>query len=336
MIYLNNAATTWPKPEVVYTTVDKCFRDMDSPMRNAAEGVLHGNLMSESREIVAPFFGISDPARLILTPGCTYALNLAILGIDWKSGDVAIMSGLEHHAVSRPIRKLATERGVVFEVAPYQPGQPIDLGFIEETLKRGRVKLVTCTMASNVTGDVFPIKDVIDLAHKYETICLVDAAQASGVLDINVGELGVDMLSFAGHKGLFSPPGIGGLYVAPGLDLRTLAEGGTGGDSGQHGMSHVVPSAYEVGTHNLPAIAGLAAGVRWIQETGIDRIREHERNLVEQFLDGVRNLPGVKIYGTDDLDYRTGSVSLTMEGTTPKELASWLAEKHQKIGRAHV
>lgn len=334
MIYLNNAATSWPKPEVVYTTVDKCFREMDSPMRNAAEGVLHSDLMTESRKVIAPFFGIRDPARLILTPGCTYALNLAILGVDWKSGDMAIMSGLEHHAVSRPIRKLAIERGVRFEVAPYEPGHPIDLDFVEQVLRRNRVRLVACTMASNVTGDIFPVEDVVELAHRYHALCLVDAAQASGILDVNVERIGADLLAFAGHKGLFGAPGLGGLYVAPGIDLRTLAEGGTGGDSGEHDMSHKVPSAYEVGTHNLPAIAGLSAGVEWIKETGLDQIRAHERKLAGRFIEGVSEIPGVKVYGTTDLDQRTGVVSLTMDGITPKELAAWLAQEHQITTRA--
>lgn len=334
MIYLNNAATTWPKPEVVYRTVDKCFREMDSPMRSAAEDVVHDDLMKKSREVVAPFFGISDPTRLVLTPGCTYALNLAILGIDWKSGEVAIMSGLEHHAVSRPIRKAAIERGIKFEVAPYKPDCPIDLEFVEGKLRRGRVRLVACTMASNVSGDILPVKEVIDLAHRYNALCLVDAAQAAGILDIDVERLGVDMLAFAGHKGLFSPPGIGGLYVAPSVDLRTLAEGGTGGDSGKHGLSHKLPSSYEVGTHNLPAIAGLAAGIRWLQETTLEEIRSKERKLVVQFIEGVSEIPGVTVYGTRDVEQRTGVVSITMEGTTPKELAGWLAEKHNITTRA--
>ena len=334
MIYLNNAATTWPKPEDVYTTVDKTFREMDSPMRSAAENVLHDDSMSECRQVIAPFFGITNPKRLIFTPGCTYALNLAILGIDWEPGDVAIMSGLEHHAVSRPIRKLGAERGVKFKTAPYKPGRPIDLEFVEQALQGGRVKLVACTMASNVTGDIFPVKEVIELAHRYDAVCLIDAAQAAGVLDIDVETLGADMMAFAGHKGLFGPPSMGGLYVAPGIDLRTLAEGGTGGDSGKHDMSHTVPSAYEVGTHNLPAIAGLAAGVKWIQKTGLRRIRSHERKLAGQFIAGVSEIPGIKIFGTRDLDRRTGVVSITMEGAPPKELAAFLAEKHSVTTRA--
>ena len=334
MIYLNNAATTWPKPEVVYQTVDEHFRHMDSPMRSAVEDLAEGNSMTQFREVIARFFGIVDPSRLVLTPGCTYALNLAILGIDWKSGNVAIMSGLEHHAVSRPIRKTAIEHHIKFEVAPYEPDNPIDLDFVERVLRRGGVRLVACTMASNVSGDILPVKEVIELAHRYHALCLIDAAQSAGLLEINVEELGADMLAFAGHKGLCGPPGIGGLYVAPHVDLRTLAEGGTGGDSGEHGLSHKLPSGYEVGTHNLPAIAGLAAGIEWVEATGLDKIRAHERKLAGRFIEGVEKIPGVKVYGTRDLDARTGVVSLTMDGITPKELARWLAEEHQITTRA--
>lgn len=334
MIYLNNAATSWPKPESVYQTVDRCFRQMDSPSRSAAQGVLHGDLMTDAREVIAPFFGIHDPKNLVLTPGCTYALNLAILGIDWKRGDIAVMSGLEHHAVSRPIRKVAAEHGVRFLVAPYSPERPIDLDFVEQKLRSGKVKLVACTMASNVTGDIFPAKEVVDLVHRYDSVCLLDAAQGAGVFDIDVDHLNVDLLAFAGHKGLYGPPGIGGLYVRSGVDLRTLAEGGTGGDSGEHGLSHKLPSSYEVGTHNLPAIAGLAAGVEWIQETGLEKIRCHERGLAEQFIDGLKEVPGVTVYGSTDVNQRTGVVSITMEGIPPKELAGWLAKQHQVTTRA--
>ncbi len=334
MVYLNNAATTWPKPESVYETVHNCFHSMESPMRTAAEGVLCPRLMQQCRESIAPFFGIGDPSRLILSPGCTYALNLAILGLPWKSGELAVMSGLEHHAVSRPIRKTARDRGIRFEIAPYKPGSPIDLEFVEKILRTRRVRLVACAMASNVTGDIFPVKEVAELAHRYGAIILVDAAQSAGLLPIDVEELGADLLAFAGHKGLFGPPGVGGLYVGPQIELRTLAEGGTGADSGKHGMSRKMPSTYEVGTHNLPAIAGLAAGVKWIQETGMKRIRAHEQELAGHFLKGLAELPGITVYGTPDPQMRTGVVSITMEGMAPKELAAWLAETHHVTTRA--
>jgi cysteine desulfurase family protein len=334
-MYFNNAATTWPKPEVVYQTTDQCFRTLNSPERTMSdEGARSSEMMSVCREEIASFFGIRDPRRLVFTPSATYSLNLAIHGLEWHEGDVAIMSGLEHHAVSRPIRKAAYRHRAKFEVAPYTPETPIDLDFVEDKLKVGNVKLVACTMASNVTGDILPAIELGDLAERYGAIYLVDAAQSAGVLPVNVDDLKADMLGFAGHKGLFGPPGIGGLFVRKGIQLNTIAEGGTGKDSGKHEMSGRYPSNYEVGTHNLLAIVGMAAGIRWLRERGIDSLREHEQTLTARFAQGVRELPGVTVYGNTDPERRTAVVSFTMEGTTPERIARWLAEEHNVSTRA--
>lgn len=334
-MYFNNAATTWPKPEVVYETTDQCFRTLNSPERTMSdEGARSSHMMSTCREEIASFFGIRDPKRLVFTPSATYSLNMAIHGLEWHEGDVAIMSGLEHHAVSRPIRKAAYRHRAKFEVVPYTPETPIDLDFVEDKLKVGNVKLVACTMASNVTGDILPAIELGDLAERYGAIYLVDAAQSAGVLPVNVDDLKADMLGFAGHKGLFGPPGIGGLFVRKGIQLNTIAEGGTGKDSGKHEMSGRYPSNYEVGTHNLLAIVGMAAGIRWLGETGIDSLREHEQTLTARFAQGVRELPGVTVYGNTDPERRTAVVSFTMEGTTPERIARWLAEEHNVSTRA--
>lgn len=334
-MYFNNAATTWPKPEIVYQTVDDCFRRLNSPERTTSdEGARNTAMMSTCRAEMAEFFGIKDPQRLIFTPSATYALNLAIHGLNWRSGDVVVMSGLEHHAVSRPIRKIARERGVQFEIAPYSPDEPIDLNRVEDWLKTGRVKMVACTMASNVTGDILPAREIGELADRYGALYLVDAAQAAGVIPVDVEQLRADMLGFAGHKGLFGPPGVGGLFVRKGIELQTLAEGGTGKDSGKHEMSGRYPSNYEVGTHNLLSIVGMTAGARWIRQSGMESLRRHEQKLTERFIAGVCGLPGVTVYGNPDAARRTAVVSLTMEGATPEAIAQWLAEKHNVSTRA--
>ncbi len=338
--YLNNAATTWPKPEPVYDATDAALRGFGTPGRSAtpgAEGLgagLGGDDFASARAAVARFLNAPDPEHLVLLPGCTYALNLAILGLPWEADDVAIMSGIEHHAVSRPIRKLARERGIRFEVSPYQVGTPVDVGFIERTLQQGGVRLVCCTMASNVTGDLTPIDEVVALAHKYDALVLVDAAQAAGVLPIDIEALGPDFMGFAGHKGLFGPTGVGGLWVRPGLRLNTLAEGGTGGDSGRHELTGSFPSTFEVGTHNLPAIIGLAAGVRWLEQTGIETVRRHECELTGRLIDGLSSVPGVTVYGTREPDRRTSAVSMTKEGWAPKALADRMASETGTICRA--
>lgn len=334
-MYFNNAATTWPKPEVVYEAVDHGFRSLNSPERTTSdEGERCAELMASCRDEVARFFGINSSRRLIFTSSATYALNLAILGLDWREGDVVVMSGLEHHAVSRPIRKVARDHGVTFSAAPYSPDNPIDLDFVEDQLKRGAVKLVACTMASNVTGDILPAIELGELADRYGALYLVDAAQSAGVLPVDVEALHADMLAFAGHKGLFGPPGGGGLFVRKGIQLETLAEGGTGKDSGKHEMSGRYPSNYEVGTHNLLAIIGMTAGIGWINETGRDALRRHEQTLTQRFLDGLKRLQNVTVYGSPDVERRTAVVSLTMEGVTPENIARWLAEEHRVSSRA--
>lgn len=335
MLYFNNGATTWPKPEIVYETADECFRSLSSPDRSAVRAGSNGkSQMQQCREDIAEFFNITDSSRLVLVPSCTYALNLAILGLDWQPGDIAMMSGLEHHAVSRPIRKLARERGTQFEVMPYTQQQPIDLNFAEEQLKTGRVKLVACTMASNVTGDICPVDELCHLAKRYGAYALVDCAQTAGVLPIDVEQLGCDFLAFAGHKGLYGPPGVGGLFVREGIKLNTLAEGGTGKDSGKHALSGSFPSTFEVGSHNLPAIAALAAGVRWIKQIGVDAVRRHELALMRQLTAGLSKIDGLTIYGNPKIERRTAVASITLADIAPQEAATWLIEKHDIATRA--
>ncbi len=335
MRYFNNGATTWPKPEIVYETVDECFRNLNSPERTAsATRERCASLMQQSRQEIAEFFNIPDPGRLVLLPSCTYALNLAILGLEWRPGETAIMSGLEHHAVSRTIRKVARERGVNFEVMPYTRHKPVDLQFLEDKLKAGGVRLVACTMASNITGDIVPIHEVCRLARLYGAHCLVDAAQTAGVLPVDVEDLGCDFMAFAGHKGLYGPPGIGGVFVREGIQLRTLAEGGTGKDSGKHELSGSFPSTFEVGTHNLPAIAGLAAGVRWIKQIGVDAVHRHELGLMRQLQAGLERIDGIHVHGNPDVERRTAVASVTFDDIAPQDAAAWLADKHDITTRA--
>ena len=334
-MYFNNAATTWPKPEIVYETVDECFRNLNSPDRtHSAEGVQSSATMQTCRSEVADFFGIENETRLVFLPSCTYALNLAILGQEWNHGDVIIMSGLEHHAVSRPIRKLARERGIKFKVSPYSQNQPLDVDWIDAELKAGKVKLVACTMAANVTGDIMPSRKLGELCREYETRYLVDAAQSAGILPVDVEDLNADFLTFAGHKGLFGPPGIGGLFVRDGIELETLAEGGTGKDSGKHAMSGSFPSNFEVGTHNLLGITGLCAGVRWVKQAGLDSIREHEHSLLSRFTEKISSIPGIRLYGNEDLQQRTSVCSFVINGVSPQRIAAWLAENHGVATRA--
>lgn len=335
VIYLNNAATTWPKPECVYQATDQAMREFGSPKRNSS-GMSEDtpDLMEASRASIARLIGAPDPKRLIFQPGCTYALNLAIQGREWKPGECIVTSSLEHHAVSRPVRKLAAERGVEFVAVPYQPGAPFDLASYEQTLKDKNVKLVACMMASNVTGELLPSADIVRLAHEHGALCLLDGAQAVGIKPIDVMDLGCDMLAIAGHKGLFGPTGCGALWVADYVLLNTLAEGGTGGDSGKHGLPGHVPADYEIGTQNVPAIAGAGAGADWLLKEGVEKVNAKEHALVERLITGLDEITGVTVYGGRDVSQRTAAVSINIDGVAPKDASSALNERFNIVCRA--
>ena len=183
-IYLNSAATTWPKPERVYEAVGRTLRAAGSLGRTAGTNV--ETPLEGTRSRVAAFFGIDDPRRLAFVPGCTYACNIAVQGLEWKRGDRILISGLEHNAVSRPARLVAARHGVDLGTSPYAPGAPIDLEWVERELKRGGVRMVAAVMASNVTGEILPYRELRELTRKHNALLLLDGAQAGGVLPISI------------------------------------------------------------------------------------------------------------------------------------------------------
>lgn len=324
-IYLNNAATTWPKPEVVYEAVNRALRAAGSLGRTAGTNV--ETPLEGARARIAGFLGIDDPRRLAFVPGCTYACNIAIQALEWKAGERILTSGLEHNAVSRPVRLVAERHKVDFACAPYAPGNPMDLDWVESELKRGKVRLVAAMMASNVTGEILPYRELRELTRRHGALLMLDAAQAGGVLPISMRELQPDLCVFAGHKGLYGTTGAGLLYVAPGLEQQLFVVGGTGKDSGKVEMSRKMPDQFEVGTHNAMALAGLEAGVRWLQDVGVDRVLAHERALTRRFVDGLRKRSDVHLYGGDDLSKRLGVASVRFLGRAPKDVGGWLAER---------
>lgn len=324
-IYLNNAATTWPKPEVVYEAVNRALRAAGSLGRTAGTNV--ETPLEAARGKIAGFLGVDDPRRLAFVPGCTYACNIALQALEWKAGDRILMSGLEHNAVSRPVRLVSERHKVDFACAPYAPGTPMDLGWVEAELKRGGVRLVAAVMASNVTGEILPYRELRELTRKHGALLMLDAAQAGGVLPISIRELQPDFCVFAGHKGLYGPTGVGLLYVAPGLEQKLFVVGGTGKDSGKVEMSRKMPDQFEVGTHNAMSLAGLEAGVAWLRDTGVERVLAHERALTARFVEGLKKRSDVHLYGGPDLSKRLGVASVRFLGRDPKEVGGWLAER---------
>jgi cysteine desulfurase family protein len=330
MHYLDNAATSWPKPEAVYTVMDQSFRSLFSPKRGTAKAArLGASQLQAARQTLADLFNVANPERISFTSGATHALNLAIQAYPWQAGDGIIISAVEHHALSRPVRKMAREKGIQFFVVPYTDILPFDLSAYEALLKNHpEIKMVATTHASNVIGSVLPVAEIGRLAHQYGKLYLVDAAQSAGVLPVDVQAQHIDMLAVPGHKSLYGPPGVGALYLSEAVQLNTFMEGGTGNDSGKHAMRPTPPDGIEVGTIPLPQILAMAEGARWVQEVGLSNIHHHEMTLLAQLLSGLQEIPEVTLYGHTDIAHKTPVVSFNVMGQEPKVVGERLFEQY--------
>lgn len=320
MIYLDNAATTWPKPEVVYQAVDSCLRQCSG---NPGRGG-HGNaraatrILYEAREALATLFNIDNPTNIIFTYNATDALNMALLG-RLNPGDSIVTTGMEHNAVARPLRYLESI-GVRLHIAPCDSTGKLNLVEMENILKDG-VQAIVMSHASNVTGRIMPIYEVGKLARKYQTCFIVDAAQTAGVENIDVEACSIDILGFSGHKGLLGPQGTGGLYVRDGNTTRPLRYGGTGSLSEFDRQPDFLPDKLESGTPNTPGIAGLLSGVSFISEVGIQNIRNKERQLANQLMVGLKNIKDVIVYSPEVSHEHTAVVAFNIGAMDSSQVA---------------
>ena len=303
--YLNHAGTSWPKPAAVRRAAADAL---------AAPPASWGPRFEAAHGSVAAAFGVA-PDTLLVTPSCTQALAVAVADVPWQPGDRVLTSGMEHHALMRPLHLLAA-RGVERVVAPRAPDGPLDLDAVEATLRAGGVKLVAVSMASNVTGECLPWAELVALAHAHGALCLLDGAQVAGWQPLDLAALGVDLFAFAGHKGPQGPPGVGGLYVRPGVPLAT-PPAACDGEACRPG-----PGYCDTGSVSLPGLCGLAEGLRWMAEHAP---LADARTVEQHFRDRARALPGVRVLGSDGP--RMPTCSLVVDGHRPLELAARLAER---------
>ncbi len=315
-INLDNAATSHPKPESVYLAVDHTLREVGaSPGRGGyRRGMEATRILFEARETLAELFGIADASRIAFTPSATAGLNMAILGMLQGGGHV-ITSSMEHNSVIRPL-SLARKMGAEITRIPCDRQGLINPRDVEAALRRD-TRLVVITHCSNVTGTIQPIGEIGMLAGRAGVTLLLDAAQSAGLIPIDVEEMGVGMLACPGHKGLMGPQGTGFLYVAEGINPIPILAGGTGSHSSDDRQPDEMPDRLEIGTPNVPGIAGLKAGADFIRETGVETIRRKEKGLMEHLMRGLSGIPGITIYGPP-LDRERGSVvSFTARGIDP-------------------
>jgi len=329
MIYLDNAATSWPKPDCVREAVSRCMKDVGgSPGRsghrlaNDAE-----RLRFDAREALAGLFGVSNPMRVIFTLNATEALNLVISGL-LPPGAHVVTTSMEHNSVMRPVRA-AEKRGASVTVAPCRTDGTMSPSAIEEHI-RPETRLIVANHASNVCGTVLPIREIGDVARGRNIPFLLDAAQTAGCLPIDLSADNIDLLAFTGHKGLLGPGGTGGLVIRDDFDislLPSLTHGGTGSRSEQETHPDFLPDKYESGTPNMIGLAGLTAAVRYVRERGLGQIGEHEQSLTHLLIDGLGNLPGVRVLGTGDARKQTSAISFTIDGQHASEIAQALEER---------
>jgi cysteine desulfurase / selenocysteine lyase len=315
-IYLDNAATSHPKPESVYRAVDHALREIGtSPGRGGyRRGLDATRIVFGARESLAELFGIKDSSRLAFTSSATEALNLAIAGM-LRPCDHAVTTTMEHNSVSRPLR-LAEKRGSSLTRIPCDRSGFLDPHDLAAAL-RADTRLIVLSHCSNVTGTVQPLAEIGHLAKQAGVPLLVDAAQSAGVMPIDVTAMGISLLAAPGHKGLLGPQGTGFLYIAEGLELPPLVVGGTGGHSSGEEQPEEMPARFESGTLNTPGIAGLRAGVEFILSTGIETIRKKEMTLVRHLVEGLGEIKGITLYGPTPEKERGGIVSFTVEGRDP-------------------
>lgn len=319
--YLDNAATSWPKPEVVYKAVEDCMRIAGAnPGRSGHRLSLEaGRILESARTALARLLHVEDASRIALTFNATDAINMALKGI-LKPGEHVVTSAMEHNSVMRPLCSLALAGKLHLTVAGADSAGLVTPDRILSAL-RHNTKLVVLTHASNVVGTVNPIEDIGAALREKGVYFLVDAAQTVGVLPLDLSSLKVDLLAFSGHKGLLGPQGTGGLYVRPGIHLDPWREGGTGSHSDLLLQPDSMPERLEAGTHNTPGFAGLAAGVRYLLEIGVDTVRTRDRELRQVLCSYLSQIPGVSVFGPSRADNAIGVVSFNIDGVDPSDVA---------------
>ncbi|NLC02822.1 MAG: aminotransferase class V-fold PLP-dependent enzyme [Tissierellia bacterium] len=333
MTYFDNAATSFPKPDIVYKSILEAMSEYGAnPGRSGHKLALKINRkIYNTRESLADLFQIKDPMNVIFTFNGTESLNLGIKGV-LKPGDHIITTSMEHNSVLRPIKYL--ERfGVQSTIVQADSLGKMNPADIKKAIK-SNTKIILITHISNLTGTIMPIQEIGAIAKENELIFMVDAAQSAGVYPIDVEAMNIDILAFPGHKGLLGPQGTGGLYIRQGLNVEESLQGGTGSISESLVQPNMSPDRYESGTPNGPGIIGLGAGLEYIKSVGMENIRKHEEKLTEYFIEEMKKIAGVKLYGPCDIRQQAAVVSLNIKDYDSSEIAYILDEQYDIMVRS--
>lgn len=318
-IYLDNAATTYPKPETVYREIDRTLRETGvSPSRGGYRQSLEASrILFETRESLAALFGVADSSRFIITHSATESLNLAVNGL-LRPKQHVVTTTMEHNSLARPLHAVSSSGVEVTWVSGDLDGY-VSAASIQKALTPA-TRLVAMTHCSNVTGALNPAAEIGAMLKERGIIFLLDASQSAGSVPIDIPAMNVDLLAAPGHKGMYGPQGTGFLYIAEGIELKPLLVGGTGSGSTELTPPDELPERYESGTHNISGIAGLKAGVDFIASKGVENIHRHELLLLGRLIEGLSSMDGIKLFNSDITKPRGSVLSFTAKGIDPAKI----------------
>ncbi|MAX38626.1 aminotransferase class V-fold PLP-dependent enzyme [Gimesia sp.] len=328
LIYLDNAATSFPKPDSVYTAMDAYHRNSGVPVGRGAyrKSIELQSSIDQCRKLAAKLLGAARPEEIAFTFNGTDSLNTIIHGV-LKPGDHVITSDVEHNSVLRTLQTLKDRWGLETTIVPADQSGLVEPQAFQNAIRKN-TRLIILNHASNVTGTIQPVNDVGDIARNAGALFLVDAAQSAGHLPLNVAETPIDFLACPGHKGLLGPLGTGLVYIRSDLvdQVQSLRQGGTGTRSEEETQPVSMPEKFESGNHNAPGLIGLRAALEYVLEQGVAQFRQHEQQLTAQLLEGLQQLPGFLLPGPGAAEDRVGVVSLVSQFAEPQVLASILDE----------
>jgi cysteine desulfurase / selenocysteine lyase len=329
LIYLDNAATSHPKPEIVIQAMEAFMRNVGgNPGRSGHRlSIEAGRIIFETREKIAVLFGISDSSRVIFGQNATEAINLGLKGL-LRRGDHVITSSMEHNSVMRPLRALERE-GIDLTVVPCSREGFLDPAEIQKAIRKNS-RMVVLNHGSNVVGTLLPLEPVGTICRNHGILFMVDAAQTAGVIPIDMEKEKIDLLALTGHKALFGPQGTGGLVLGERVNeknLEPLKRGGTGSRSELEDQPDFLPDRCESGTPNAVGLTGLRAGLDFILGVGIERIRDHEKRLTTRLIQGLQEIPGAIVYGSGDAEKQCATVSFNLKNWMPSDLSFRLDEE---------
>lgn len=326
-IYFDNAATTFPKPEVVYNQMDKFYRNFGVNAGRGSYALAReaSRIIDKTRCLVSEIVNIDDANKVIFTASATQAMNQIINGLQWDEGKTVYVTPFEHNAIMRPLEYIRKKYNIRIEVIPFDNETfELDTDKLKFQFSMKHPDYIFISHVSNVTGYILPVDEIVNEAQKYNSIITLDCSQSMGLIPINVKKLNLDYFVFAGHKTLYGPFGIAGYIDNSKIILSEVLTGGTGSDSLNLSMPKETPGRYEAGSHNIQAIAGLNAALEWIKIEKIENIKEKEVKLTKKIIDGLKDIYGLKLYVHKNELRHVGIVSFNIEGYKPSELGQIL------------